>query len=228
MENDTAPNHPTRAPWQRVKDLLPLAMSLLALGLSGATFYRTQLQPARLTVDTAEVAYLAIDANGIFEFHLNVTLSNGGAGMAVARKVAVLLQSPERSDGYLLEAVYIERLNEQTQFVNESEVGPISVEGRQSQSRRIRFISSRDRPNDKPLEKAGAYTATVLVWTADDAGPTAATGFPFTLTSPKAAILAEMRAGTRHNTVDVHHQGFDRWGPRVVSDSEVRELLAGS
>ena len=171
---------------------------------------------------------LAIDANGIFEFHLNVTLSNGGAGMAVARKVAVLLQSPERSDGYLLEAVYIERLNEQTQFVNESEVGPISVEGRQSQSRRIRFISSRDRPNDKPLEKAGAYTATVLVWTADDAGPTAATGFPFTLTSPKAAILAEMRAGTRHNTVDVHHQGFDRWGPRVVSDSEVRELLAGS
>ena len=97
--------------WQRIAKSAPIVISLFALEVSFFSLIFSQLLPARIQVHLSEFVYVG-DRGGNLEFHLNLTFTNSGAALGVVGKVALLIQPPGKSDGYLLQAEYFERLSQ--------------------------------------------------------------------------------------------------------------------
>jgi hypothetical protein len=210
----------------RITKLAPIAISLVALVISSLTFFLTQLQPARIRVHPAEFAYVTSKTDNL-EFHLPLTFVNDGAALGIVQKVALLIQSPGRSDGYLLQAAYFEKL-ESGDYKPESVVVPIPIEGRRTLGKQVLFISARDTPRDNPLSVTGPHRATVLVWASEAIHPTATAPFQFVLSDRDLADLEAQRLGKRTETIELHQEKFRSWNARPVNEQDVRELLSGA
>jgi hypothetical protein len=155
-------------------------ISVTALFLSLVSLFMTQLEPAKVHVVSSDYGYLIMRGDKLFRLELYLVFSNSGAKPGVAERVAVLLQPPGMSDGYLLPARFFEKL-EPTGVAPASVADPIPVDGHQTVNRQIEFISSYDTPGDfLPMLVTGEYRATVLVWTSADLRPTTTTSFPLT------------------------------------------------
>ena len=205
------------------KSLAPIVISLVALFVSSLSLFVSQLQPARIHVHPGEFAYVTSKYNNL-EFHLYLTFTNSGAALGVVRKVAILIQAPGRSDGYLLQSAYFDKL-EKGNYAPDSVAGPIPVDGRRTVSKQILFISARNKSNDRPLTVTGSYRATVLVWAASANEPTISAEFPFVLTDHDLEELEAQRTGKLSETIELHHEQFHRWNARPLDEVEVGTLL---
>ena len=199
---DMPSKHTRMTMWQRFRNAAPIAISLFALAVSAFALFFSQLQPARIQVHPSEFAYVG-DLGSNLEFHIYLTFTNHGAALGVVRKVALLIQPPGKSNGYLLQAAYFDKLSDRN-FEPESVVGPIPVDGHRTVSRQILFISARDRPSDRPLSVPGAYRATVLAWTSIATYPTSTATFFFALSDSDIDAFTAQRLGKRTTTVELH------------------------
>lgn len=214
--------------WSRLKSIAPIAISSIALALSLFSLFLSQLQPARIQVHPSEFAYLRTLRDNLLTLNLYLSFTNNGARPGVVRKVAILLHPPGKSEGYILQAAFFDRLDEKGNYIQESVVGPIPVDGHQTVSRQIRFISARDRPGDYlPLLVRGEYRATVLVWTSADTHPTIMAPYPFVLSDRDLEDLDSQRIGKLNESVELIHKQFQRWNARVINKQEMHELLSG-
>lgn len=210
----------------RLKSAAPIVISSIALGVSLLSLFLSQLQPARIQVYPGEVAYLMTPEDKLLTLNLYLTFVNNGATPGVVRKVAVLLQTPVKSGGYILQAAYFDRLDEEGNYRQESVVGPIPVDGHQTVNRQIRFISARGNPGDYlPLLVRGEYRATVLVWTSTDSQPTSRAAFPFVLSDRDLKKLGKMRIGSVNEAVELQIRQFQRWTAKTIDEQGVRDLL---
>jgi hypothetical protein len=211
--------------WSRLKSIAPIAASSIALAISLLSLIWSQLLPAKIQVYPSEFGYLGALHDNL-ELHLYLTFTNSGATPGVVRKVAVLLRPPGRSDGYILVPAYFDRLDEEGNYKSESVVGPISVDGHQTVSRQIRFISARDRPGEYlPLLVRGECLGTILVWTSTNIHPTTMAPFPFVLSDRDLNDLNDQRVGKLKHVIELHLQQFQRWNARAVNGQEMRDLL---
>lgn len=213
--------------WSRLKVIAPITISSIALALSLFSLFLSQLQPARIQVHSSEFAYLKTAPDDLLRLNLYLTFTNNGARLGVVRKVAVLLQPPGKSDGYILQAAYFDRLDVKGDITWESVIGPIPVDGHNTVSRQIRFLSARDRPGDyRALLVRGEYRATVLVWTSTDTRPTITIPFSFMLSDRDLEDLGAQRLGKQTEYVELQHKDYQRWNPRAINEQEARHLLS--
>jgi hypothetical protein len=208
--------------WQPLRNVAPIAISLIALTVTTLSLFFSQIQAARIRVYPSEFAYVGQKKYNL-EFHITLTFTNDGAAFGVVRKVALLIRPPGKSDGYLLQAAYFDKLEDGV-FKNDSAVGPIPVDGHCTVSRKILFISARDRPNDRPLSVRGEYRATVLVWASKDSRPTTTPSFRFVLSDPDIEGLTAQRLGKRTKTIELHLQQFQRWSAGAINEQDIRDL----
>jgi hypothetical protein len=210
----------------RFINIAPIALSLIAIVVSMVTLILSQLLPAKILVYPGEFAYIGTGTDNRLMVNLYLTFANNGAKPGVVRKVAFLIQPPGKSDGYLLQAAYFNRLDEKGNYTGDSPTGPIAVEGHQTASRQIRFISAMDKPGDYlPLLVRGEYRATVLVWTANDTQPTTTALFPFVLSDRNLEELSAQRLGERQVTIEILQKQFQDWNARALNQQEMRNLL---
>lgn len=211
--------------WSRLKSIAPIAASSIALVISLLSLIWSQLLPAKIQVYPSEFAYLGALYDNL-ELHLFLTFTNNGATPGVVRKVAILLQAPGKSGGYILVPAYFDQLDQEGNYKAESLVGPISIEGHQTVSRQIRFISARDRPGEYlPLLVRGEDLGTILVWTSTNIHPTTTASFPFVLSDRDLNDLNDQRVGKLRHGIELHLQQFQRWNARAVNEQEMRDLL---
>ena len=149
------------------KVLIPIVISCFSLAISFMTFYLSHLRSAHIQIDSGEyidIYYFTLDTLGIT---LQISIVNHGAQLATIRKLALLIQSPGSSEGYLLEPRWYQRIDQDGNFLYDSLPVPIAVASRQNVTKQVLFRSSLDRPKEFQLTKPGVYNMTVLGWITD-------------------------------------------------------------
>lgn len=212
--------------WSRFRNITPIGVSLIAMVISLFSLFLSQLQPDRIKVYPGELAYLRNLEDNILSFNLFLSFTNGGARPGVVRKIAVLLIPPDKSDGYILQAAFFDQLDSEGNFFRESVVGPIAVDGHQTVSRQVRFISARENPGDYiPLLVQGEYQAIILLWTSTDSQPTITVQYPFMLSDRDLEELQLQREGKLNQSVELSLRQFDQWKAGTINEQEDRDLL---
>ena len=210
-------------PQHRVRALLPIAVSLVALAISSLSLFLTQLQPARVRAYPSEFAYVMAHPNNL-EFNLALTFTNDGAAPAVIHKIALLVRPQRSPDGYILQAAYVNKL-EKGNFAPEAVMAPIPIDGHRTVNKQILFISARDKPNEHPLAVEGSYEATILLWTSQTTHPEVSTSFPFVVTATDLEALEAQRRGDRTESIELNQDQFRLWSARPLKADRIHELL---
>ena len=208
------------------KDLITIAISVLALTASLFTLYWSQLRSAEIEATTGEwvnTGYDDIYKN--FWLVLPVTFTNQGARSATVRKIALLIQTPDEKKSYLLEPVYFQKLKEGGGFVNESIPIPVAVPARESVDKLVKFASSYKTPSEfEILETTGSYPAWLLMWTTTSGKPDLRERLRFELSSEELKILKKDRAG-ESSVARLYESRYIRWRAQSLKDEEIKKLL---
>ena len=213
----------------KLRNVTPIAISLIALGISAVSLYRSQFRPASIRIYPGAVAHLMTYQDNILRMNLSLSFLNSGAVSGVIRKISLLLQPTGKPDAYILTATVFDHLNENGTFVKEGIVGPIPVEAHQTVTKMIRFISDRDKPGDYlPLLERGEYLVTALVWGSDAPDPTEKVEFPFELSDRDITELNLEREGKSNESVELYRKQLHQWNAGVVNKQELRDLLVAA
>ena len=121
------------------KDLIVLATSFVSLLVSLSTLYLTQLSVARVQMMAGEHLNIGHFPEGNLNISLPVTFVNHGARTAIVRRVALLIQIPGSSEGYLLEPFFYQKITENGTFVHESMPSPIGIVAKQNVTKQVLF-----------------------------------------------------------------------------------------
>jgi len=130
------------------KILIPIILSSLALGMSILTIYFSLLQRAALRVIAGEHINVSTYKEGNCAVNLPLTFANNGARIAIIRRLALLVQRSGSADGYLLEPVFYEHVDDDGNFKHASQPTPIAVIGRSTDTKQVLFRSSLERPEE--------------------------------------------------------------------------------
>ena len=207
------------------KVFIPIAISCLAIGVSVVTLYFSQLRSAVVAVVAGEHLNIYYFQEGNCAVTLPISVANNGARTAIVRRVALLIQEGGSAEGYLLEPIFYDRIDENGNFQHDTQPLPIAVPGRSTETKQILFRSSFDRPSEFHFLKAGTYKATVLAWLRSSVEPQAADSFSFIISDEELAQLEKNRASKSASSIRVRQSEWRKWGAHRLTEVEIAALV---
>ena len=208
--------------------IIPLIVSCLALGVSILTLYFSQLRAAAITIIAGEHLNIYYFAQGNCAVTLPISVANNGARIAVVRRVALLIKEGGSPEGYLVEPLFYDRIDEQGDFQHEFQPYPIAVPGRSTETKQILFRSSFERPDEFRFFKSGLYKITVLAWLKNSVEPQAADSFSILIADEDLATLERYRAEKKSTSVRVRQSEWRKWGAHKLTEVETAALGVNS
>jgi hypothetical protein len=210
----------------RPKGIIPIVISVVALGASMFSLYESYLRPGRIDIAASEnIEFFYRTGAGNLGVILSTTFSNDGATSATMQKVALLIQQPKGQGGYILEAIYYMRMTAEGNFVFESRLAPLTILSRSAEIKHILFQSSFEHPAESPLTGAGTYDLKLLAWSNGSLQPKIADSFSVFLSEQNFAALEKGRKEGTMRTEVIQQSKWKSWQPHSLTESELAELL---
>ncbi len=208
----------------KLKTILPIGISIVALTLSGLSFYWSQLRGAVVEMAPGVLIRAGYFDNKALWLTLPLTITNGGAQIITVRKLALVVQSPDSSSLYLLEPLYYQRLAEKGGLIDESIPGPLAIHPGASVSKLVRFGVSETEPEEFKFQQEGLYRVTVLAWTMASENPDIREKGTYDLSARDLKILEEDREGSP-GVGYLYQQPMSRWKPGFLDSEETKILV---
>src|SRR2546430_17631838 len=124
----------------QAKDILTFGLASIALIVSLATLYFTHLRAARVQIIAGEYLNIGHFSEGNFNISLAITFLNYGARIAIVRRLALLVHTPN-AESYLLEPCFFQQIDETGNFLHEATAGPFGLPSRESITKQVLFRS---------------------------------------------------------------------------------------
>lgn len=205
--------------------IIPIVVSFLALGVSVLTLYFSQLRSAVLSVIAGELLNIYYFTEGNCAVTLPISVSNNGARTAIVRRIALLIQEGGSAEGYLLEPLFYDRIDERGNFQHDSQPMPIAVPGLSTETKQVLFRSSLERPGEFRFSKAGSYKVTVLAWLRNSVGPQAEDSFSIIISDELLTELEKYRVSKSSASVRVRQSEWRKWGAHRLTEVEIAALV---
>jgi hypothetical protein len=206
---------PRKSFGELAKERATLAISLVALLLSGTTLYLTQLQNAVLTVkaaDTLWIRYNGNDSDGNFEVHTLLVFQNVGSRPGVVRKVGLQIAPARAGGSVLLEAMYFEHIGVDYGFEPDVIAGPVAVGSKSTVALQINFITPYGDVTINPFPAAGRYDVTILFWDGEANTPKIGDTFTVEITDSERNYWRQQRDGQAGGEcIKVVHNRWKQW-----------------
>jgi hypothetical protein len=211
---------------KRSKGIIPIVISLVALGASMFSLYESYLRPGRINITVSEnIEFFYRVGVGNLGVILSATISNDGAKSTTMQKVALLIQQPGVQGGYLLEAIYYMHMTEEGNIVFESRLAPLTIASRDTEIKHIFFQSSLEHPDESPLTGAGTYDLKLLAWCGESLHPKIEDSFSVFLSEQNLSALEEgLKKGIMKTEV-VPILRWKSWQAHSLTENELTELL---
>jgi hypothetical protein len=208
------------------KDLIILAISFISLLVSLSTLYFTQLSVARVQIMAGEHLNIGHFPHGNLNISLPVTFVNHGARTAIVRRVALLVQTPGSNEGYLLEPLYFQRIDEKGDFLHDSLPTPIGIGAKENVTKQVLFRSSYERPTEFQLTNSGTYVFTLLGWMKNVVNPDLSDSFSIIISKEAATNLQDGLANKSVSTERITQAAWRNWTARSLTEYQVKGLIS--
>ncbi len=208
-----------------LKQSAPIIGSIVALIISFYSLYMAHMRPAKVDLIAGEHININYFEERNFGLTLPVNFSNSGASIATIRRVALLIQDPGNKEGYLLEPLFYQRIDERGNFLHDSMPVPIAVPARDTVTKQILFRSSWERPNEFILTKTGTYKLTLVGWIAGSVEPELGDFFSIQLTDEMISTLNERREQKATTTIRLRQSKWRKWSAHHLTELEVDALF---
>jgi hypothetical protein len=206
------------------KDLIVLAISLVSLLVSLSTLYLAQLSVARVQMMAGEHLNIGHFPEGNLNISLPVTFVNHGARTAIVRRVALLIQIPGSSEGYLLEPVFYQKIDEKGGFLHDSMPSPIGIGAKQNVTKQVLFRSSFERPTEFQVTSPCVLNFTLLGWMKNPVNPDMRDTFSIIVSKEDAADLEESLTKKSGSTRRITQTAWRNWNARSLTEYQVKGL----
>ena len=208
------------------KDLIILSLSFISLLVSLSTLYFTQLSIARVQIMAGEHLNIGHFPEGNLNVSLPVTFVNHGARTAIVRRVALLVQTPGSSEGYLLEPVFFQRIDEKGDFLHDTLPIPIGIGAKENVTKQVLFRSSYEQPTEFQLINSGTYVFTLLGWIKDVVNPDVSDSFSIIISKEAATNLQDNLASKSGSTERIPQAAWRNWTARSLTEFQVKGLIS--
>lgn len=209
------------------KVLIPVVVSVVALIVSGAALYYSQLQGAVVSIVVGEHVNIHHFEEGNSSVSLPISFGNNGATIATVHRVALLVRRPGSNEGYLLEPLNYQKMDENGDFQHDTQAMPIALPGRSATAKQVRFRSSLERPTEFQFIKPGTYDMTVLAWLENSVEPQRKSTFSLVISDEDATTLAERLKKKSPTTVRIGQSQWRKWSAHKLTEVEVAALGKG-
>jgi hypothetical protein len=207
---------------------IPILISCFALLVSVLTLYYSQLRAAAVTIVAGEHVNISYFTVGNVAMTIPISVANNGARTAIVRRVALMIQQAGAIEGYLVEPLFYQRIDEHGNFVHDSQPHPIAVPGRSTETKQVLFRSSYERPSEFRFAKPGAYRLTVLAWVRNSIEPQAAETFSIILSDEEVEKLEQYRTGHESTSLRFQQSDWRKWGAHKLTEVEIQALGIGT
>lgn len=134
---------PARSGWQRVREGLPLLMSVLAFTVSLSSLYLVTLRSGNVTAMTGPVLALSHDpVTGAARVGLAVNLANTGARLITVAGLQLRATAPDQKTVYTLTALTQQSLDDQGEPRDSGLLAPITLAARSESTYQLGFVSA--------------------------------------------------------------------------------------
>lgn len=156
---------PARSRWQRLREGLPLLMSVLAFVLSLSSLYLSVLRAGNVSAMTGPVLTLSHEpVTGAARISLAVNLANTGARLITVAGLQLQITTPDNQQ-LVLTARTQQTLDAEGEPRDSSLLAPITLAARSESTRQLGFVA---KGNDASLLQPGRYHLTLLLRTSGD------------------------------------------------------------
>jgi hypothetical protein len=207
------------------KDLIIFAMSFVSLFVSLSTLYLTQLSDARIQMMAGEHLNIGHYSEGNLNISLPVTLVNHGARTAIVRRVALLIQEPGNSEGYLMEPLYFQKLDDKGGFLHDSMPAPIGIPSKQNVTKQVLFGSSVEHPDEFQITGSGTLNLTLLGWRKNAVNPDMKDAFSIVVSNEDAAQLESSLKNKSGSTRRIPQSVWRNWNARRLTEFQIKGLI---
>ncbi len=201
-----------------------IVISVISLGVSFVTLYFSHLRRGKNHIVTGEHINISHDLDGRVGITLPVSFANDGARLTTVQRVGLLVQLESDEEGYLLEPVFYQRINEVGDFVQDSQPVPIRIPARQSITKQIFFGSSQHHPGEFQILKPGKYHLRILGWESDADKPRLVDKFAIIVSDQDAASLNERFDQRTLTSVRICQSKWRSWSAHPLTAKEVNLL----
>jgi hypothetical protein len=202
-----------------------LALSIVAVGISGFTLWLTSLRPADLRIYVGEsiaVGYLGKEQELMVA--IPTVISNAGAGSGLVQSMGLMLSDAENSnkEAFFLKWHVFGEFDPEFVFTQHDRVVPISVHGRASTAKYVVFKGASEFARWVP--EAHTYSFSVVAWTKPGVRPDCVRTFRVTFSEEDSATLRQFVADDRKAITWVNRDEFGGWRPKMLSAGEAETI----
>jgi hypothetical protein len=184
----SAPPAPTRT--SRVRDWLPLVMSILAFTVSVTSLYYAALRSGEVAALSGPLVVLGHDPlTGAANVSIAVNLSNVGARLITTRQLQLVVVTPDGASTVTLPAVAQQKFNAEGEPHDDALVAPITLAPRSETTRQLRFTTLPADVERFDFFQPGTYRFALLLSVASRPTPAEAERWTVTLTALDANQL---------------------------------------
>ena len=154
---------PARSGWQRVREGLPLVMSVLAFVLSLSSLYLSVLRAGNVSAMTGPVLALSHDPlTGAARVSLAVNLANTGARLITVAGLQLRITAPDQKTVYTLTALTQQTLDDKGEPRDSGLLAPVTLPARSESTHQLGFVAT---DAEVALLKPGRYQFALLLKT---------------------------------------------------------------
>lgn len=208
------------------KDFITIGIACIALLVSFTTLYLAHFKAARVLIMAGDNLNIGHFIEGNLNISLPVSFVNHGARTAIVRRVALLVQIPNNNEGYLLEPLFFQRVDEKGNFLQDSPSAPIGIGSKQSLTKQILFRSSHERPTEFQLLDSGTYNFTLLGWVKDVVHPDISDSFSIIISEETASNLRASFESKSGPTIRVPQAIWRNSTARSLTAYQVKGLIS--
>jgi hypothetical protein len=174
-------------PWRRLRETLPLLMSVLAFVVSLSSLYFSVLRAGNVAAMTGPVLALSHDPlTGVAQVSVAINLANTGARLITVTELQLEIQKPAGEQRFTLQAVTQQAMDQEGEPKDLSLLAPITLPPRSESTRQLRFAGS---TADVALTQAGVYRCRLLLRLSGREAPVQAEHWQLELTDLDAGQL---------------------------------------
>lgn len=173
--------------WQRLREWLPLLMSVLAFAVSLSSLYLVTLRSGNVTAMTGPVLTLSHDAfTGATRVSLAVNLANSGARLITVAGLQLRVTAPDQKTVHTLTALTQQTLDDKGEPRDSGLLAPITLAARSESTYQLGFVSTNA---EAALLQPGRYHFELHLKTAGTEQPQLAETWQLNLTETDANQL---------------------------------------
>lgn len=207
-----------------MKVVVPIAISCFSLVVSAIALYFSQFTRAEIDVVAGEWINVYHFGEGNCGITLSISVANRGAQLATVRRFGLLINAANSKQGYLMEPIFYQKIDEKGDFLHDSQPVPVAIPGRSTETRQVLFRSSLEKPEEFQFTKAGTWQITVLAWIKDSVEPQGAAFFSLDVSDDDAETLKKRRNEKVTTTVRLRQSEWHKWGAHGLTEVEVAAL----